>query len=194
MTFSEYAAKAPLRGTIYLPTCSYIEMGEWALPPRRASRYGNLLHDFRDCRMAEMKPFVQGGYFRNFLRKYDESNQLHKRMLGVSERVAEARRARPAGGPSACDHLYRAQSNDVYWHGVFGGLYLNHLREAAYANLLRAEAAADAVLHAGKAAWTEIVQGDLDCDGGSELLLKTARLSVLCHAHDGGAVTEISLP
>ena len=37
------------------------------------------------------------------------------------------------------DHLYRSQCNDAYWHGVFGGLYLNHLREAAYSNLLRAE-------------------------------------------------------
>jgi hypothetical protein len=192
MTFSEYAAKAPLRGTIYLPTCSYIEMGEWALPSRRASRFGDLLHDFRAGRMAEMKPFVQGGYFRNFLRKYDESNQLHKRMLWVSDRVDAAERK--GAGNAARDFLYRCQSNDVYWHGVFGGLYLNHLREAAYSNLLRAESAADAVLHAGKAEWTEIVQGDLDCDGGSELLLKTDRLTLLCHTHDGGAVTEISLP
>ena len=191
MTFGEYAAKAPLRGTIYLPTCSYIEMGEWALPPRRAARFGDLLHDFRDGRMAEMKPFVQGGYFRNFLRKYDESNQLHKRMLWVSERVEAAERK--GAGKAARDFLYRSQSNDVYWHGVFGGLYLNHLREAAYANLLRAESAADAVLNEGKTGWTELEKGDLDRDGGDELLLKNARLTLLCHAHDGGAVTEISL-
>ena len=141
-----------------------------------------------------MKPFLQGGYFRNFLRKYDESNQLHKRMLGVSERVAEARRVRPSRGREACDFLYRAQSNDVYWHGVFGGLYLNHLREAAYANLLRAEAASDAVLHGEKECWTEAERGDIDRDGGEELLLKTSGLTLLAHAHDGGAVTEISLP
>ena len=192
MTFSEYAAKAPLRGTIYLPTCSYIEMGEWTLPSRRASRFGDILHDFRDGRMAEMKPFVQGGFFRNFLRKYDESNQLHKRMLWVSGRVEAAERK--GAGKAARDFLYRCQCNDAYWHGVFGGLYLNHLREAAYGNLLRAESAADAVLHAGKTAWTEIVKGDIDSDGGQELLLKSSRLSLLCHPHDGGAVTEISLP
>jgi alpha-amylase len=144
--------------------------------------------------MAEMKPFLQGGYFRNFLRKYDESNQLHKRMLWVSERVAAARRKRPVRGRTACDFLYRAQCNDVYWHGVFGGLYLNHLREAAYANLLRAEAASDAVLHGEKERWTEADRGDIDRDGGEELLLKTSGLTLLAHAHDGGAVTEISLP
>ena len=192
MTFSEYAAKAPLRGTVYLPACSYIEMGEWTLPPRLASRFGDILHDFRDGRMTEWKPFVQGGFFRNFLRKYDESNQLHKRMLWVSERVEAAERK--GAGKAARDFLYRSQSNDVYWHGVFGGLYLNHLRESAYANLLRAESASDAILHDGKTAWTEIVKGDIDRDGGAEILVKTARLSLLCHLHDGGAVTEISLP
>jgi hypothetical protein len=194
MTFGEYVSVAPPRGTVYLPTCSYTEMGEWALPPRNAARFGDLLQELRAGKMAEMKPFLQGGYFRNFLRKYDESNQLHKRMLWVSERVAAARRKRPVRGRAACDFLYRAQSNDVYWHGVFGGLYLNHLREAAYANLLRAEAASDAVLHGERERWTEGVRGDIDRDGGEELLLKTSRLTLFAHAHDGGAVTEISLP
>jgi alpha-amylase len=115
-------------------------------------------------------------------------------MLWVSERVAAAQRVRPVRGRAACDFLYRAQCNDVYWHGVFGGLYLNHLREAAYANLLRAEAASDAVLHGEKERWTEVARGDIDRDGGEELLLKTSGLTLLAHAHDGGAVTEISLP
>jgi len=194
MTFGEYVSVAPVRGTVYLPTCSYAEMGEWALPPGNAARFGDLLHELRAGKTAEMKPFLQGGYFRNFLRKYDESNQLHKRMLWVSERVAAARRARPVRGRAACDFLYRAQSNDVYWHGVFGGLYLNHLREAAYGNLLRAEAVSDALLHGGNERWTEGVRGDIDRDGGEELLLKTSGLTLLAHAHDGGAVTEISLP
>jgi len=194
MTFGEYVSVAPPRGTVYLPTCSYPEMGEWALPAARAARFGELLHDLRAGKLGELKPFLQGGYFRNFLRKYAEANQLHKRMLWVSERVEAARKERPAGGRAARDFLYRAQSNDVYWHGVFGGLYLNHLREAAYANLLRAEAAADAVLHGRRERWTEASRGDIDRDGGEELLLKTAGLILLAHAHDGGAVTEISLP
>jgi alpha-amylase len=194
MTFGEYASVAPPRGTVYLPTCSYAEMGEWTLPPGGAARFGDLLHALRSGQMAEMKPFLQGGYFRNFLRKYAESNQLHKRMLRVSERVAAARRLRPVPGRAACEFLYKAQSNDVYWHGVFGGLYLNHLREAAYANLLRAEAASDAVLHGEMQRWTEAERGDIDRDGGEELLLKTSGLTLLAHAHDGGAVTEISLP
>jgi hypothetical protein len=194
MTFGEYAAVAPSRGTVYLPTCSYVEMGEWALPPDSAARFGELLHEFRSGRMAGIRPFVQGGYYRNFLRKYDEANQLHKRMLHVSGRVEAAERMNPPRADEARDFLYRSQSNDVYWHGVFGGLYLNHLREAAWSNLLRAEGLSDAILHGAKAGWAEVSEGDLDCDGGAELLLKTAGLSLLVHAHDGGAMTEISLP
>lgn len=194
MTFGEYAAAAPPRGTVYLPACSYIEMGEWALPPDGAARFGDLLHGFRAGRLGEIKPFVQGGFFRNFLRKYAEANQLHKRMLQVSDRVEACERASPSRARAARDFLYRSQSNDVYWHGVFGGLYLNHLREAAWSNLLRAEGLADAVLHEGKAGWAEVAESDIDCDGGEELLLKTAGMTLLSHAHDGGAVTEISLP
>ncbi len=194
MTFGEYAAAAPPRGTVYLPACSYIEMGEWSLPPDRAARFADLLHDFRAGRNTEIKPFVQGGFYRNFLRKYAESNQLHKRMLHVSERVEASERVSPSRASAARDFLYRAQANDVYWHGVFGGLYLNHLREAAWSNLIRAESLADAVLHGAKAGWAEVTESDLDCDGGTELLLKTAGMTLFSHAHDGGAVTEISLP
>lgn len=192
MTLGEYADAAPLRGTVYLPCCSYREMGEWTLPPAGAAAFGVLLHELRNGRHSELAPFLQGGTFRGFLRKYAEANQLHKRTLWVSRRVREA--AEKGGGPEARDFLYRAQCNDVYWHGIFGGLYLNHLRDAAYCNLLRAEAAADRVLHGGKDGWTEAVTGDIDADGGEEALLKTADLTLLVHGHDGGAITEISLP
>jgi alpha-amylase len=192
MTLGEYVARAPLRGRVYLPACSYVEMGEWSLPAGRAARFGDLLHEFRAGRHTELKPFLQGGYFRNFLSKYEEANQLHKRMWRVSERVEEA--SRRSGGESGRDALYRAQCNDAYWHGVFGGLYLNHLREAAYTNLLRAEEASDRVLHAGKTGWTECATEDLDLDGGTEVLLKTPHLTLFVHPHDGGALTEISLP
>ncbi|HBE44868.1 MAG TPA: hypothetical protein DDW17_05280, partial [Deltaproteobacteria bacterium] len=35
--------------------------------------------------------------------------------------------------------LFMAQCNDSYWHGVFGGLYLPHLRASVYNNLIEAE-------------------------------------------------------
>ena len=44
------------------------------------------------------------------------------------------------------DHLYQSQCNDAYWHGVFGGLYLPHLRSAVYEHLIQAELLADKAL------------------------------------------------
>ncbi|HEY3488771.1 MAG TPA: alpha-amylase/4-alpha-glucanotransferase domain-containing protein [Candidatus Deferrimicrobiaceae bacterium] len=194
MTFGEYVDQAPVRGRIYLPTCSYVEMGEWALPPKQASRFDELLRSFREGNHPELKPFAQGGTFRNFLRKYEESNLLHKRMWGVSARVeAACAGAGEAAAAAMRNDLYCSQSNDVYWHGVFGGIYLNHLREAAWTHLLRAESAADRLL-SGEGGWTQAVRGDLDADDGAELLLKTPELTLLFHSHDGGSITEISLP
>ncbi len=41
--------------------------------------------------------------------------------------------------------LYRGQCNCPYWHGLFGGLYLPHLRHAVYQRLVEAEALSDPI-------------------------------------------------
>ena len=43
--------------------------------------------------------------------------------------------------------LYRGQCNCGYWHGVFGGLYMYHLRSAIYNHLIAAENIMDKVKH-----------------------------------------------
>ena len=43
----------------------------------------------------------------------------------------------------ATDHLYQGQSNDCYWHGLFGGIYIAHMRLATYEHLIAAEDLAD---------------------------------------------------
>ena len=35
--------------------------------------------------------------------------------------------------------LYKAQCNDVLWHGVFGGIYLGNLRDNAYKYIIECE-------------------------------------------------------
>ncbi len=107
-TFSDFINKNASSGMIYLPCVSYREMLEWS-----------------------------EGYFRNFLIKYPESNKMHKRMLLVSQALAEFDPTHPAK-----TYLFMSQCNCGYWHGVFGGLYLNHLRSAIYSNLILAETTA----------------------------------------------------
>jgi len=91
-TFAEFKAKRPSLGRISLPTGSYSEMGEWALPPDAAEEYENIRHEVRDKgEMPRYERYLKGGFWRNFLAKYDESNHMHKKMLWVSEKVQAAR-------------------------------------------------------------------------------------------------------
>ena len=92
-TFSEYLTKEPPRGRIYLPTASYMEMGEWALPTRAMKEYDDALAKVKGSPdFAGLRPFIKGGFWRNFLAKYPESNHMHKRMMMVSRKVHEVTR------------------------------------------------------------------------------------------------------
>lgn len=122
----EIATESPA-GRIYLPTSSYEEMGEWVLPPERGREYEELK------RTIDKKYYylIHGGYFKNFLRKYPVANLMQKRMLYVSKNISNDLNAKL--------FLWKGQCSCAYWHGIFGGLYLPHLREAIYKNLIEAE-------------------------------------------------------
>ena len=126
----------PSGGLAYLPTASYREMEGWSLPPDAALRLARLERDLGEARIAGPDgALIRGAHWRNFLVKYSESNRMHKKMHGAERALPPARR--PAAARRA---IGRAQCNDAYWHGVFGGLYLPHLRDAIWRNLAEAEA------------------------------------------------------
>ncbi|MCL2636288.1 MAG: DUF1925 domain-containing protein, partial [Betaproteobacteria bacterium] len=170
-TFADFHASHASRGIVYLPTTSYSEMNEWTLPMPAAGIYANLLAEQQAAGHGERhRPFLRGGIWRNFLSRYPEANWLHKRMLGLSARLAEL----PPSLSPLTTALYRAQANDAYWHGLFGGLYLPHLRRAVWANLVELEAGLD-VLQTRPA-----VQAlDLDLDGHDEIFIHSPELQVV---------------
>ena len=86
----------------------------------------------------EMTQWSNGG-FDNFFEKYSESRYMKERMWQVSDRVAEGGTA--VAIEESKTALYQAQCNCSYWHGVFGGLYLHHLRASVFENLIKADAA-----------------------------------------------------
>ena len=184
-TYSAFHARSTTRGIVYLPTTSYIEMNEWTLPAHAAAVYDEVVErEKREGRYERTKPFVRGGIWKNFFMRYPESNWMHKRMLGLSERLA----ALPSSGRTAAltDHLYRAQANDAYWHGLFGGLYLPHLRREVYCNLLKLEAALDAV-----APRPPLAVSDQDFDGVRELFLGNADVQVVVKLDAHAALCEL---
>jgi len=182
-TYRDYHARCRTRGIIYLPTTSYIEMNEWTLPPKAAAAYDDLVaREKKAGTYATSKAFVRGGIWKNFFMRYPEANWMHKRMLGLSQRLA-ALSEPPA---ALVEMLYRAQANDAYWHGLFGGLYLPHLRRVVWRNLLELEAALDRLAPRAAPA-----PSDLDCDGIDECFLADAALLAVVKLDTHGALCEL---
>lgn len=179
-TFSEFLASQPPSGRAYFPTGSYPEMLRWSLPPHVAVPLKEFLDDISD---EEQKEFVRAGFWRNFMAKYPEANNLHKRMMRAGRRVAGSK-AKGKTKDEARRHVLRSQCNCPYWHGVFGGLYLNFLRHATYAELLTGEAMAapvDGIL---------VEQEDFDADGQDEIIVETPSQVLIFSPHEGGALRE----
>ena len=169
-TFRESLAQEPPSGTVALPCGSYEEMLEWS-----------------------------GGYFRNFFSKYPEARALQNYMLDISRQVASCE-LRVASSTRTKKHLrrsthhaerlrralYAGQCNCAYWHGVFGGLYLAHLRRGVTRELIEAERLVQRA--AGRKAAVRV--GDVDGDGYEEARLANAAMSLVVDPADQGGITQ----
>ncbi len=183
----EVAAEIPPLGRVYLPCASYEEMMDWALPPRDFAAMRRVRRELRDGGRTDILRFVRGGLWRAFIARYDEVNQMHKKMLWVSRKAHAL--PDPERRAEALDHVWAGQCNCPYWHGVFGGIYLFHIRAANYANLIAAETIADKAL-SRQEAWSRVEQGDLDADGHEEIILNTDRQVLTFKPSYGGALVE----
>jgi 4-alpha-glucanotransferase len=193
-TFSDVMDQTPPTGRVYLPTASYEEMGEWTLPAEAQERYLHVRHRLEhENRFEEVRPFFRGGVWQGFLSKYAEANFMHKKMVHVSRKVNAALAAQPASVElaEARRELYRAQCNCAYWHGLFGGLYLNYLRHAVYAHLIGAETVADRALGTLSEGTTRIEKVDFDADLRGELILSNSDVWVGLKPDAGGAFFEL---
>jgi len=177
-TYAAFQSQHRARGLVYLPTASYSEMNEWTLPAPAAHAYAELVRRAREAgRLEAERPFLRGGIWRNFLSRYAESNWMHKRMLELSQRLAGHPTLAVDPHLQAC--LHNAQANDAYWHGLFGGLYLPHLRRALWHHLLALEAAVGPS--------TVPLEEDFDCDGSVEHWLRNSQqIAVLRDDGHGG--------
>jgi len=160
VTFSEYRRLLPAEGPVYLPGGSYRKMNEWSR-----------------------------GFWRNFFHRYPESNQMHKKMLAVRRRLNEL----PAGSAAfkqARLLLWAGQCNCAYWHGVFGGLYLNFLRAAIWEKLLKSEQIIEETLQ--KKPFIRVIAEDRFCDGEKVIIVISDRFSLLFSPRQGGSLWELS--
>jgi alpha-amylase len=168
------------KSLVYLPTTSYMEMGEWSLPPREQhemERAKAILHDHGG---DGLERFFHGGHWRNFLTRYPEVNLLQKRSLHLS------RDAHKQHNDAALDHIWQAQCNCPFWHGVFGGVYLENIRHANFGHLSMADA--------------ELFPGhqppdvrDWNFDGKDEVCLRSANELVTVAPGTGGEIEHWDL-
>ncbi len=189
VTPSQAVAKVPSGGLVYLGSASYSEMEEWTLPPELSGSYGKLRDHVQSGRddlggdpEADLLARVRGSHWRNFLVRYAEANRLHKKALMLSRLARE--RVAPR---NVLDAIGRAQSNDPLWHGVFGGLYMRHLRDAAWRSLAEAEM----TLREGEPLSFDVL--DFDYDGHDELWVHSDQFSALVSPARGGAIEEFTL-
>lgn len=119
----------------------------------------------------------------NFFSRYPESNWMHKRMLSLSQRFALL----PGKQQSARirEKLYASQANDAYWHGLFGGLYLPHLRRAVFNNIVELEAMLDLIVPR-----PAIYKEDTDLDGVEEIYLNNRMLQVISKLDGTASICE----
>ena len=187
-TFSDVLDTLPASDRVYLPSASYREMGEWALPSAAAVALERVRQDLGSN--GELASLLRGGFWRGFLVKYPEVGDTYWKMMRLSTALAEAERHRPDDPAltAARESLWRGQANDAYWHGVFGGCYLPHLRRAVKSALLEAERGLDAAVGVSVEARTI----DADGDGADEVLIRTPELAVMVAPARGGSVTELA--
>ncbi len=188
---SEVANSEPV-GRAYLPSASYAEMLHWSLPAKPFVEYEKFELYLKDQGKDEAYGrFVRGGHWRGFLTKYEEVNFMHKKMLYISNKLQSLHDAhkKSKNYKSAQDNLYAAQCNCPYWHGVFGGLYLPHIRAAIYSHLVEAESLMRQLVNKK----LQISSTDFDSDGHDEIIVETNKLTSMFKPNSGGTMIELSL-
>jgi hypothetical protein len=170
VTLSEYLSRYPAVERIVLPSASYEELMEWSTLWRK----GEMSH-------TDQRRF---GFWRLFLSRYPESERLYSKMLHVSE---IANQASPSNLKTrVLKEIWKAQYNDVYWHGVFGGLYFPIFRRNAYHYLINAESMLDSHSHRSKTSWISAATY-----GSDYLALATKSLQIVSSPFTSGSIIEL---
>jgi len=207
ITLSEYMEKFPAKGLIYLPTASYDKMEEWVLPTPIRKNFKRIRKNLKeDITKSEIYQFLKGGFWRYFLVKYPESNNMHKKMIYVRNKLisTEEKLLKVEDEQlislllkkinKAWDEIYKAQCNDCYWHGLFGGVYLQFLRFSVYTHLINTEKIIDEIntlINPKLKSYIYITPTDFIKDSKTEYLIESDLLNIYINPNDAGTIFEL---
>jgi 4-alpha-glucanotransferase len=167
---------------VYFPCTSYEEMMQWPLPPEQQMDLESI-KSRADSETGSI--YVNGGYFRQFLTRYPESNFLYARMMHTHVLINQVQRDR-SRKKSAREESWRGQSNAAYWHGRYNGVYDHHLRKAAYRSFINAEK----TTRERGIFTTAINSVDIDFDGSEEFIYQGQNINAYVH-RNGGMLFEL---
>ncbi|MBT3271778.1 MAG: DUF1926 domain-containing protein, partial [Spirochaetales bacterium] len=163
----------------YFPCTSYEEMMKWTLPVERRQEFDKLQ---RGKLSKNSRAYLRGGYFRQFLSKYTESNLLYAKMMHAHVLVNQIRGDKSLK-KAAREELWRGEDHSAYWHGKRGGIYSNPIRKAAYCSLISAEK----MSRQRGVFRSHISTEDFDMDGLTEYLYHGNELNMYVHRNGGMA-------
>lgn len=169
VTFSDYWNNYMPLGLTYPTEGGYIEMDEWA---------------------KSLRGFGIG--WRSFLTKYPEANWMHKRMSQISRRI-DTLTSTTRGNEfirTLRKQFWKGTCHDAYWHGVHGGIYLPHLRNAVWENLIETEKQIDKRLFNLK---NQIYREEMDInrDGFRDVAIITKNLHAVFDSRIMGGLAEL---
>lgn len=165
----------------YFPSASYEEMMYWSLTPERQEAYESLKRRFSNGRNG----YIFGGYFRQFLTRYAESNLMYAKMQYTHVLVNQIRGDKYRK-QAAREELWKGQCHAAYWHGNHGGIYSNRLRKNVYRSLIEAEKKT----RERGIFIPSVVTVDFDMDGVDEYLYQGQDLNAYVHS-EGGVLFEL---
>ncbi len=207
ITLSEYMEKYHARSLIYLPTASYDKMEAWVLPKDLRKSFINIRENLRwDPGKQDDYLFLKGGFWRFYLVKYPESNNMHKKMLHVRDKLIrvennldklvrqESRNEANKLIKEAWTEIYKSQCNDCYWHGLFGGVYLQFLRFSVYTHLINSEIIIDSLnkkFLSLENKYISVIPIDFNKDSRMDIIIESDLLNIYLNPSDGGTIFEI---
>ncbi len=196
ITINEYLNKFPSKGLIYMPTASYDKMSYWVLPTSARQSLEGLVKQARNNelpRSNELLQFLKGGIWRHFFVKYPESNNMHKKMLYVRNKVERLKQfiKNETILKQILREIYKSQCNDGYWHGQFGGVYFSFMRESIYKHLINAERILQENLNDTEELTPKILEEDINFDGRQELIFENENINLYLQPHYGGSIYEL---
>ena len=199
---SEYLQKNHPKGLIYLPTSSYDKMAVWALPSPLRKRLEKLQTKINQGKLdpslaADIRTFVKGSIWQNFLVKYSQANIMHKRMLFCRAKIESTEKSLPGSSSGLFtkiwENLLISQSNDPYWHGLFGGIYYRFLRHSTHKHIILAEFYLDKLRSKmGLEEFGGSIQ-DILLDGQPDGVLESKYLSCFISSLFGGTVFALNM-